>query len=378
MLRRAFWGVMAAFLVHGLVVSTWVSRIAGVKRALHLGDGSLGLALLGAAIGSVASIPLAGALVTRFGSRRVTFWSGIGFCAALLPLAMARNLTELTAGLVLYGMASGMNDVSMNAQAVGTERLLGTPSISRFHAMFSFAGIIGAALGSLAAGGGLSIPMHLAVAAVACVLVNAVAARLMMETRSESAPAHLPGLRRLPRAILVLSAIGFCIFLSEGAIADWTAVYLKQVLRAGDAVAPLAYAAFSAAMTIFRAAGDAITLRLGRVRTIGLGAATAAAGLVLVVLAPAPWMAIAGFALAGVGFSSIIPLVFAAGGRIPGIGEGAGVAVASGIGYLGFLAGPTAIGFLSEGFSLRAGMGLLVVLSTLAALLIVSVRREVS
>ena len=157
----AFWGVMIAFLVHGLVVSTWVSRIAAMKSALHMSDGTLGLALLGAAIGSVTAIPICGSLVHLYGSRRIAIWTGAGFCCALLPLALARNLATLVAGLVIYGVMAGANDVAMNAHAVGTERLLGTPTMSRFHAMFSLGGIVGAGIGALLAGRGVALSVHL-------------------------------------------------------------------------------------------------------------------------------------------------------------------------------------------------------------------------
>jgi MFS family permease len=171
-------------------------------------------------------------------------------------------------------------------------------------------------------------------------------------------------------ALFALSAIGFCIFLSEGAIADWTGVYLKQVLNASAGLAPVGYAVFSAAMAIFRLAGDAITLGIGRAATIRYGGAIAAAGLSFALLVHSPYWALAGFAAAGAGFSSIIPLAFAAGGRIPELSEGAGVATVSGLGYLGFLVGPPAIGFLSELTSLRVGLFLLVLLSATAAALV--------
>jgi Na+/melibiose symporter-like transporter len=272
----------------------------------------------------------------------------------------------LAAALVFYGVMAGANDVAMNALAVGTERLLGTPTMSRFHAMFSLGGIVGAVLGALAAARGMGLREHLATGTIVTLAIAWMASRLTMETRTEVSTGHAVSFRRIPAALFALSAIGFCIFLSEGAIADWTAVYLKQVLHAGDGLAPIGYAVFSAAMAIFRFAGDAITVRLGRAWTIRGGGSIAAIGLAMVVAAQAPWVALAGFALAGAGFSSIIPLVFAAGGRIEGIGEGAGVATVSGLGYLGFLAGPPAIGFISEASSLRAGLGLLVVLSVLA------------
>ena len=370
--RRAFWGVMACFLVHGLVVSTWVSRIASVKSALHLGDGALGLALLGTAIGSVTAIPLCGALVVRRGSRAIARWTAAGFCLSLLAIPLAYNTASLFAALLFYGAMAGANDVAMNAQAVATEKLLGTPTISRFHAMFSIGGIAGAAAGAFVVGRGVPSAAHLIWAALIFLAFALSATPLLANTRNGAVATgtRRPSLRHLPVALFALSAIGFCIFLSEGAIADWTGVYLKQVLNASAGLAPVGYAVFSAAMAIFRLAGDAITLRIGRAATIRYGGAIAAAGLSFALLVHSPYWALAGFAAAGAGFSSIIPLAFAAGGRIPELSEGAGVATVSGLGYLGFLVGPPAIGFLSELTSLRVGLFLLVLLSATAAALV--------
>lgn len=376
--RRAFWAMMACFLVHGLVVSTWVSRIASIKTGLHLGDGALGLALLGTAIGSVTAIPICGSLVVRYGSRRMAQWTAAGFCLSLVAIAFARDGHTLFAALLLYGAMAGANDVAMNAHAVATEKLLGTPTMSRFHAMFSIGGIAGAGLGAVIAGRGVPAVAHLVAASAMIFVFALVMSRRLVETRNGAAhekQSTRASLRRIPAALIALSAIGFCIFLSEGAIADWTAVYLKQILGAGEGLAPVGYAVFSAAMAIFRLTGDAITLRVGRARVIRYGGAIAAAGLTFALLAPSPYWALAGFAAAGAGFSSIIPLVFAAGGRIPGISEGAGVATVSGLGYLGFLVGPPAIGFLSELTSLRVGLFLLVALSVTAASLVTVVTR---
>jgi MFS family permease len=376
--RRAFWGVMACFLVHGLVVSTWVSRIASVKSALHLGDGALGLALLGTAIGSVTAIPLCGALVVRRGSRNIARWTAAGFCLSLLAIPLAYNTASLFAALFFYGAMAGANDVAMNAQAVATEKLLGTPTISRFHAMFSIGGIAGAVAGAFLAGRGVPSATHLVWASVLFLTFALGATPLLADTHDRVAARRTgrPSLHRLPVALFALSAIGFCIFLSEGAVADWTGVYLKQVLGASAGLAPVGYAVFSAAMAIFRLGGDAITLRIGRAAHIRYGGAIAAAGLSFALLVHSPYSALAGFAAAGAGFSSIIPLVFAAGGRIPEVSEGAGVATVSGLGYLGFLVGPPAIGFLSELTSLRVGLCLLVLLSATAAGLVSLVVRR--
>ena len=366
-------GVMLGFLVHGLVVSTWVSRLPSIKASLRLSDGALGMALLGTAIGSIIGIVAAGALVTRFGSRRSTQWSSLGFCGALVLPALAWDGATLFAALLVYGAMAGANDVSMNAQAVGTERLLGRPVISRIHAMFSVGGIAGAAAGGWIASRGVPALPHLALGAVAFAAIALASARMTVETETgEHAPKPEARRRRLPHltaALAALSTIGFCIFLSEGAMADWTAVYLRQVLRASIGLAPVGYAMFSATMAAFRFAGDGITARFGRTRVVRWGALLAGAGVALAVCAPTPYWAIVGFAAAGAGYSSIIPLVFAAGGRLGSVSEGQGVATVSGTGYLGFLVGPPAIGFISQMASLRAGLGVLVVLSAVAAVL---------
>jgi hypothetical protein len=370
-LRRAWWAVVARFLIHGLAVSTWVSRIPSVKAALHLGDGAFGFSLFGSAVGSMLGIPVCGYLVTRYGSRRACIWTSIGLCVALVLPAFAWNASSLFAALFIFGSMLGANDVAMNSQAVSVERLLGSPTMSRFHAMFSIGGIAGAAGGGWLAAHGVPVREHLAVMSAVFVAFSIATAPMIMEARSE-AKAHVARLRfrQMPVALLALCAIGFCIFLSEGAMADWTAIYLRQVLNAGPGLAAAGYAVFSAAMAVFRLSGDAITVRLGFAWTIRGGALLAALGLTSALLARDPHWALPGFVLVGAGFSSIIPLVFAAGGRIPSVSEGAGVAAVSGLGYLGFLVGPTAIGFLSELTTLRIGLALVVLLSLLAAALV--------
>ena len=370
-LRRAWWAVVARFLIHGLAVSTWVSRIPSVKIALHLGDGVFGFSLFGSAVGSVIGIPICGYLVTRYGSRLACIWTSLGLCLALVLPAFAWNAASLFAALFVFGWMLGANDVAMNSQAVSVERLMGTPTMSRFHAMFSIGGIAGAAGGGWLASHGMPVREHLLITSAVFVAFAVATSSMIMEARPEAKVSSTRlRIREMPVALLALCAIGFCIFLSEGAIADWTAIYLRQVLNSGPGLAAAGYAVFSAAMAIFRLCGDAITLRLGPAWTIRGGALLAAFGLSAALLAREPHWALPGFVLVGAGFSSIIPLVFAAGGRIPSVSEGAGVAAVSGIGYLGFLVGPTAIGFLSELTSLRIGLSLIVALSLLAGALV--------
>ena len=375
-ITAAWWGVVALFLVHGLIVSTWVSRIVAIKNGLRLSDGALGIALFAAAVGSVTAIPATGWAVTKFGSKRSAQWTSCGFCVSLILLACSVNFVTLFAALFVYGAMAGANDVAMNSHAVGIEKLFAKPTMSRFHAMFSLGGIVGASIGALLASQGVAPTMHFVLAAAIILGLVAAAAPLMLDTHEKHEKRARMQFTRPPRALVVLSAIGFCIFLSEGAIADWTAVYIKQVLNGGEGIAGLGYAVFSAAMTVFRFCGDAITEKLGRAWMIRAGGLVAAFGLTVVVMANSPGWALVGFAAAGAGFSSIIPVVFAAGGRVPSVSEAVGVATVSGIGYLGFLVGPPAIGFVSEFTSLRVGLSMLVVLSTAAAILTIAVKDE--
>jgi len=377
-LRRAWWTVVAIFLIHGLTVSTWISRIPAVKAHLRLGDGAFGMSLFGSAVGSVIGIPVAGWFVSRFGSRKASIWSSIGLCAAMVLPAFAIDAPTLFAVLFVFGFMLGGNDVAMNSQAVCVEKLLGSPTMSRFHAMFSIGGIAGAAVGGAFASHEVPVLEHLVLTSTLFIAFALITSRSMPElhggTESRTSSGRLR-FREMPVALLALSAIGFCIFLSEGAIADWTAIYLRDILHSGPGLAAAGYAVFSAAMAVFRLSGDAITLRLGFAWTIRGGALLAAFGLSSVLLVHSPYSALPGLIMVGAGFSSIIPLVFAAGGRMKSVSSGAGVAAVSGIGYLGFLVGPTAIGFISELTSLRIGLSLVVVLSLIAAALVTPAER---
>jgi MFS family permease len=243
--------------------------------------------------------------------------------------------------------------------------------------MFSVGGMVGASVGGLLAAHDVLPRMHLAIAASLFLVISVLTAPRLLETSSEIVKPEKSGgfrLARIPKVLLGLAVIGFCIFLSEGAIADWSAVYLKQILSAGPGLAAAAYAAFSIGMAILRLLGDSITARFGPVATVRGGALLAAASLSLALLAPSPYWALPAFALTGAGLAVIVPIVFGAGGRVASVPSGAGVATVSGSGYIGFLFGPPLIGFIAQGSSLRLGLLLIVALSLLAAFLAEAVR----
>jgi MFS family permease len=374
-LSSAWWAVVSRFLLHGLITSTWVSRIPAIQAALGLTNAHLGLCLLGTAIGSVIAIPLTGWLVTRHGSKHVTAWSTLGFSVALVAPSLAVNAGTLFASLILFGAMAGTNDVAINAQAVAIEKATASPAMSRFHAMFSIGGMIGASLGGLVAARSIAPQLHLAVASALFLVLSLVTAPLLFDAhdnRRERSQGLHPS--RIPPVLIMLAAIGFCMFLSEGAIADWTGVYLKQDLSANGGLAAAGYAVFSTGMALFRLLGDAVAARLGPVRTVRAGALLAAAGLTFALTAHSPLSALPGFALTGAGFSVIVPLVFGAGGRVDSVGSGAGIATVSGSGYIGFLFGPPLIGLVAQQASLHIALFVVVALSLLAAVMANAVR----
>jgi MFS family permease len=349
------------FLVHGLVVSTWISRIPAVKAALKLNDAVLGLALLGIAVGAVCTIPVTGWLIGRFGSKKVCIASSSAFCCSLVLPALAFDALGLAIALLIFGATAAAMDVSMNAHGVEVEKGVGKPTMSRFHGMFSLGGMLGAGIGGIIARQEIGPLPHFGISGAIYLAAVLLISGLLLNTHrhDETGGHHLP-LNKIPRVLFALSAIGFCILLAEGAMADWTALYLKQILNADSGTAAAGYAVFSAAMAIFRFLGDFITARLGPMRTVRTGSLVAATGLLWALCAHIPGWALPGFAAAGAGFSVIIPLVFGSGGRVESVHPGAGIATVTGIGYLGFIVGPPTIGFASQLFTLRYALGVVV------------------
>lgn len=314
----------------------------------------LGLTLLSSAAGAVCSIPATGWLVSRYGSKQLTITTSVFFCLFLILPGVANNRAGLAAALFLFGSAAAAMDVSMNAQGVEVEKALGQPTMSRFHALFSLGGMLGAGAGGLVAGAQIGPLPHFTGAAIIFLFATLATSPLFLH----SAPtirgaAHRLPLRQIPPILLALSAIGFFILLTEGAMADWTGLYLRQILGAGPALAAAGYAVFSSAMALFRLMGDFITARLGPAKTVRAGSLTAGLGLIWAICMPTAIWALPGFFAAGAGLSVIIPLVFGSGGRVENVSPGAGIATVTGIGYLGFIVGPPTIGFVSQIVTLR-------------------------
>lgn len=356
------------FLADGLMVGSWASRIPAVQRQADLTSSELGLALFAMSLGALVSMPLAGWLDERIGSSRMAV-AGLLLGGAGLSLAsLAESLPALAAALFLFGASFGGINVSANAQGLVVERQYERSIFSSFHAAFSAGGLAGAGLGGLVAAAGVGPKPHFAAVAIALASVAVVGGPRLLP-RADCAGPATPVLVRPPRVLLVLGAAAFFTLLAEGAAVDWSAVYLDGSLGTTAGVAALGYTAFSLAMVASRLAGDGLNGRFGPAALARGGGLLAAAGLAFALALDTVPAALAGFAAMGAGLGVVVPVLFRAGGSTPGVPAGVGIAAVSTVGWLGFLAGPPAIGFAADAVGLRAALGIVVVASLLAAAL---------
>jgi MFS family permease len=370
--RHAHAGTALVFFVHGVVVATWVPRIPAIKERLGLTEGSLGIALLGLAVGALLAMQLVGPLLGRFGSRPVTRVAVAANAALLVAPALAWNLASLLVALWLFGVSIGLVDTSMNAHGVVVERLRGRPIMAGLHGLWSIGGLAGATAAGLAARAGWALPPHFAAtAAVLGVLAVAGTRRLLPAAADRLGAGERQGrgdgvAGRRGRAVLLLGLVGFCSFVGEGTAADWSALYLRE-LGASPGAAAAGFAAFSLAMASIRLLGDRLTARTGPVRLVRAGGLVAACGLGLGVAFAHELPAVAGFGLLGIGLAAVVPIAFSAAGNLGGPG-GVGIARVASLSYLGTLAGPPAIGFTAELIGLRLALGIPLALCLLIAL----------
>jgi MFS family permease len=375
--RSARVAVGGLFFICGVAFACWASRIPQVQAALALSPGTLGAAIAGLGAGSFVAMPLSGWLTIRFGSRPIASSAAIACTASLILPALAWDAVSLGGALVVFGAAIGVLDVAMNAQAVELEHRIGRPIMSGLHALFSAGGMSGAAIGGVIASWQVPVAMHLAGAAVVLAVTAVLLRPALIETPPP--PPGEPGSRlRLSRVLVGLSVLGACVMIGEGAMADWTPVYLASVIGTGPGLAASGYAVFSATMMLGRLAGDRLTERIGRVRLVRLGTLLAAGGLAVALLLGTLPAALVGFACVGAGFSVAVPLVFSAAGRLDSRSAGPGLAAVTTAGYLGFLAGPPVIGVVAQTFTLPVALALVAVLALVGTALagFVAVLRE--
>jgi len=361
--QRVNLGTRLVFLIAGLSMSAWAPLVPFASQRLQLTGASLGGLLLCLGIGSLAAMPVTGALVARFGCRRVMLCSTLVVLTVLPLLATLDVMWLMAATLMVFGAGLGMLDVAMNVQAVEVEKAAAKPMMSGFHGFFSLGGILGAGAVSLLLGAGLTPLQAVGVIMLLMVLLLLCSLPTLMTERL-----HQPDQPWLviPRGwVAFLGCLCFILFLAEGAVLDWSALLLLQSPGMSVAHAGLGYAIFSIAMTIGRLTGDKVIQRFGRYPVMLTGALAAAAGMTLAVLLPWPQAALLAFLLVGFGLANTVPMLFNAAGNQQDMPANLAISAMTTLGYAGILSGPALIGFISQWLSL-SGAFLLIALLLLA------------
>ena len=365
----------AFFFVGGFGVASWAPLVPLLKARLGVADDVLGLLLLCIGIGSLVTMPVAGALAGRFGCRRVIAVDSLVFAALLAALTMVDSIYLAVLALLAFGSAMGIIDVTVNIHAVRVEQLLKKRVMSGMHALWSVGGFMGAGLFGVWMALGLTPLGATACSSGIIVLLVLAFARFLLTGRSASEGRVLA----VPRGIVAFVAMVAGIsFLVEGAVMDWSGVFLTEVRAMDMSLAGTGFAVFSVAMLVMRLFGDRLVNRLGARRVVFFGSVIAIAGFLLVILSPAASLVFLGFFAVGFGCANIVPIFFSLMGRQKDMPLNTAVAAVSTCGYLGILMGPAAIGFIAHSTSLLASFALLAVLLFVQLLVGLHVFRKVA
>jgi fucose permease len=347
------------FALLGLGVNSWLVRIPDVKAALGISAGSLGLTLLVGALGTVLAIGPAGREAARRGSAPVVRFGALSFAVSVAMLGLATTHWMLAVALFAFGAFAAILDVAMNSHAVTLEKAYRSSHMNRFHGVYSIGALIGVGVGGLLAQAQVAVSIHLTLTGVViAVVAMAALPRLLPDgvDRHHRIPGEVRG--RWPFALVLMGLIGMAAAIGEGAAGDWSAVHLREELGASPFIGALPLAGFTLTMVIGRLAGDALSNRIRSQWLLGGCALLAGVGLVLGLISGTVVGTIAGWTIAGLGLSVMIPLLFSAAGQVPGVPQAHGLAAVTGVTYLGFVAGPPLVGLLAEEIGL--GRALLV------------------
>jgi fucose permease len=353
------WATTGVFVVNGAAIGTWVAQIPWIQERFDLSKSAMGLVITGMAIAVILAFPIAGQAIVRHGSEKIVWVGGIGTALAVNLPVLAPHAAVVAVALFVLGASSATQDVAMNSHGVKVEHDLRKPIMSSLHAGWAFGGMAGAGFAAACHAVGLDPRISVAIASVLLVvLLVATATRIGHGSAAEGDDA--PSFALPSRGVVLLAVLCLLVMVTEGAMADWGGLYLRQDLGASAALAALAYSFFTGGMTVGRIAGDWVNHRIGAVALLRWGAVLTGVPLGAMLLIGQPAAALVGLFLVGLGVANGVPLMFSAAGRQPDTPPGPGIAAVSSMGSLGFLAGPPVIGVLADAISLPWALAMLI------------------
>ncbi|MFW0796502.1 MFS transporter [Gordonia sp. CPCC 205515] len=386
-MRQSRVGVAVVFALNGFLAAMWVAHIPVISTRTGVSHDQLGglLLLLGAS--AFVGMQLCGPLIDRWGSRPTTVGAAALLSVAVLGPVTATGPVSLAAALAVFGFANGSLDVSMNAQAVVVEQAYARPIMSAFHGYFSVGSLIGSAIVAITLWADVGVVRTVIGATVLGLLLTAVVARSLTgrpvaagDSESVDEPSG-PWWRGVDlRRLVLLAVVAFALMLAEGTAYDWSALHVVETYGVRDAIGAITFGAFSAAMTIARFGVDRIAAVLGPVTVVRAGSLIGLVGMLTAIVAPTTVWAIVGWTVFGVGLAGLIPQIFTAAGNLTTNASGRSISLVVGCGYLGMLAGPAIVGFISSRTSLATALGVAVValIIAIAAAGVVRPERTVS
>ena len=357
-------GVM--FFLAGLCFASWASRIVTVQQTLGLSDAGLGAVLFSLPVGLMCSLPFSGWIITIIGSKRLLIVSLIVYSLALISLSLAQGVVQLIGCLICFGFASNSVNIAVNTQAVAAEVMYKKPIMASFHGLWSLAGFTGAGIGTFMIANGI-VPLHhfVLITAIVVLMIILTAKYLKDDKVTNSGPVFV-----MPdKSLIMLGIIAMCSMICEGAMFDWSVIYFKKVVLAPTALVGIGFTAFMCTMAGGRFIADWFAHRYGLKRILQTSGSLTVTGLLIAVIFPYFYTAIAGFLLVGAGVSSVVPMVYSAAGRSKTMAPGVALAAVSTIGFIGFLFGPPIIGFIAGLATLRASFVFIAFMGTCVVVL---------
>lgn len=361
------------FFLCGINFASWATRIPDFKEKLHLNDSELGTILMGLPIGSLISLPLAGWFITKYESKWICLVAVVMYIFILPILGYSPNSFGLFIGLFLFGMAGDILNIAMNTQVVTLENSMNKLIMSSFHALFSFGLMLGAFLGGIILNYQVSSFHHLLMMGGLNLLSIPFFWSNLLPDDFKKRNGNLEGKRKsffdLGPHLFTLSFIAFCGMLCEGAMADWITLYFKESTFLSTFPSTIGFTSFALSMVIGRSLGDYITKLFSIKNILTSNGLLISLGLSITLMTANEYMMIIGCLIAGIGISTIIPIIYSEAGRSKNISPSVAIASVSTIAYVGFLVGPVFIGYLSDYWGLNKALYLLVLLGLLASLL---------
>jgi fucose permease len=367
-LARARWATRLQFMALGVLGGTWGAHIPSVKARYALTEATLSIVLLAVAVGTVLSLFIAGRIVGWLGARKAAALAALMMSLLLGVVLEYQSMAALLPAMLIFGASMSLFDVSVNTEGSELESLSGRAIMSNLHGMFSVGGMTGAALASYMFDIGVAPRLQLFGVCSGIAITAFIASRGMLETHAAGGDGEEKAHFAWPKGLLLI--IGLLIFVgmtAEGAMYDWSVLYLKQDVGMPQAQAALGYAAFSAAMGLSRFGGDLLRSRYSEQALLRFGGSVATVAMTVVLISANSWVALIGFALVGAGLAPVAPILFNAATRVRGVSRAAAIASVTSIGYSGFMIAPPLIGSIATATSLTMALGVVALASALLA-----------